>query len=172
MIEGRSAVKTESKGSAYKMQREFGKSFICNKHCKQIYEFKYNYVEEKELHYHGFIQGSHGNFKTKFPDFSMIIIHVFPEGFCCKVAGIVTSNGENNPRYTSKIGKKNNPFLEISSNSAHSTINTLKQIIKHYIEQNIHNYIAHRCKSNFPDFFLQFEIPRFFPEFFFYFQIP
>ena len=35
------------------------------------------------------------NFKTKFPDFSMIIIHVFPEGFCCKMAVIVMSDGES-----------------------------------------------------------------------------
>ena len=35
--------------------------------------------------------------------------------------------------------KNLDPFLEISSNSAHSTTNTLKQIIKHYIEQDIYN---------------------------------
>ena len=60
----------------------------------------------------------------------IFIIHVFPEGVCRKVAAIVTSNGDNNPRHIPNWTNLD-PFLEISANSAHSNINTLKQISKH-----------------------------------------
>ena len=65
-------------------------------------------------------QGSHRNFKTKFPDFSMIIIHVFPEGFCRKVVAIVMSDGENNPCYTHKIGNISTLFSKF-----HHIVHTL-----------------------------------------------
>ena len=57
------------------------------------------------------------------------------------------------------------PFLELSSNSAHSTPNMLKQIIKHYIEQNMYNYNAHTCNSNFLAFCMIFSFILKFREF-------